>query len=219
MKSIRRRIPVLVVFIGMSLFSLTNLSCINRKGNFSGQDTLKITERLRVSRVNPHLLETARGIPVFLNNYTAWQLIENGTREEIAELINILRQQKFNMVSTVLVGEKEWGIYGGDASAYNAPAFVRDSLGNPDPLMPVTTPGNDPDVPGQYDFWDHVDYVIDLAAENGMYICLHPAWGGWVSGGYNGPARVTGLSSIKLMPTNMGYGWDSAMVKKTISCG
>lgn len=188
-KSKRRIIPALLIFIGMLLFSLTNLSCINKKGIGLGQDTLKTPERLRVSSVNPHLLETAKGIPVFLNNYTAWQLIENGTREEMAELITILRQQKFNMISTVLVGEKEWGFYGGDVSAYNARAFVRNSLGNPDPLMPITTPGNDPKVSGQYDFWDHVDYVIDLSAANGMYISLHPAWGCWVSGAWNGSGR------------------------------
>ena len=184
MRNIRVIIPALLIFIGMSFSILVNLSCNNKKGS----NLCKDPERLRVSRVNPHLLETARGIPVFLNNYTAWQLIENGTREEMAELINILMQQKFNMVSTVLVGEKNWGLYGGDASAYNAPGFVRYSLSNPDPLMPITTPGSDPNVPGQYDFWDHVDYVIGLAAMNGMYICLHPAWGCWVSGGYHGPA-------------------------------
>ena len=173
MKSTKIVIPALLIFIGMSLFSLTNLSCNNRKGNNPGQDTLKTSERLRVSHVNPHLLETVKGVPVFLNNYTAWQLIKNGTREEIAELITICKKQKFNMISSVL---------------FNAPAFVRDSLGNPDPLMPDTTPGNDPKVPGQYDYWDHVDYVIDLAAVNGMYISLHPTWGNWVSGSYNGPA-------------------------------
>ena len=188
MKSIRITIPELLIFIGISLFSFTNLSCINKKGNNLGQDTLKTPERLRVSYVNPHLLETVNGVPVFLNNYTAWKLIKNGTREEMAELITICKNQKFNMISSVLLNDNNDVSYSSDTSVYGDLPFVCDSFGNPDPVRPDTTPGNDPNVPGQYDYWDHVDYVIDLSAKNGMYISLHPTWGHWISGGYNGPA-------------------------------
>ena len=175
------------IFIGISLFSLTNLSCINRKGNNLEQDTLKTHERLRVSRVNPRLLETVNGVPVFLNNYTAWKLIKNGTCEGMAELITICKNQKFNMISSVLLNDNNGVPYSSDTSVYGDLPFICDSAGNPDPLMPDTTPGNDPKVPGQYDYWDHVDYVISLATANGMYISLLPTWGSWVSGGYNGP--------------------------------
>ncbi|MEA1896840.1 MAG: glycoside hydrolase family 140 protein [Bacteroidota bacterium] len=188
MKSIRIILPALLIFIGIALFNLTNLSCIHRKGNNLGQNTLKTPERLRVSRVNPHLLETVNGAPVFLNNYTAWQLIKNGTREEIAELITICKKQKFNMISSVLLNNNKGVSYCGDTSVYGDLPFVCDSLGNPDLPRPDTTPGNDPMVSGQYDYWDHVDYVIDLADVNGMYISLHPTWGNGVSGSYNGPA-------------------------------
>ena len=55
----------------------------------------------------------------------------------------------------------------------------------PDPLQPYHT-GNDPQSPEEYDFWDHLDFVIAKANEMGMYVVLHPAWGDWFTGEYNG---------------------------------
>ena len=34
---------------------------------------------------------------------------------------------------------------------------------------PLTTPGNSPDDPAQYDYWDHVDYLINLPGKK-VYI-------------------------------------------------
>ncbi len=185
----RVRVTVLVIFIlsVMSLFSLVNYSCTNRSENSQNKDTHKSPKRLCVSHVNPHLLETVDGVPVFLNNYTAWQLIKNASREEMAELLAILKSQKFNMISSVLLNANDDQPYSSDTTVYGNLPFVSDSLGNPDPLRPDTTDGNDPKTHNQYDYWDHVDYLINLAASKGMYISLHPTWGCWVSGGYGGP--------------------------------
>src|SRR3546814_16903262 len=53
-----------------------------------------------------------------------------------------------------------------------APALV-----DGDPARPRTTPGNDPARPGEYDYWDHVDWVVDRAAAHGIYVAMVPAWG------------------------------------------
>ena len=180
-----QRIKIPTLWIVISFLSITSLSCNHGQRK---KEAEKTPERLRVSRVNPHLLETTKGKPLFLNNYTVWMIIQNGTREDMVELMSILKAQKFNMISAVMLFGIPVEPYVSDISAYNARAFEYDSLGRPDPLRPITTPGNDPDIPGQYDFWDHVDYLIDLAASNGMYISLHPTWGNWVSGGWSGPA-------------------------------
>ncbi|MEN8229698.1 MAG: glycoside hydrolase family 140 protein [Bacteroidota bacterium] len=181
----REIMPTLWVWIVFLILSISVLSCHQREGR---KETPGTPERIQVSRVNPRLIETVSGKPLFLNNYTVWLLIQNGTREEMVDLIGILKAQKFNMLSAVMLfgNFEEPNI--GDVSPYNAMAFEYDSFGRPDPLRPIITPGNDPEVPGQYDFWDHVDYLIDLAALNGMYVSLHPAWGNWISGGYFGPA-------------------------------
>ncbi len=147
------------------------------KGNFHG------VERLRVSRTNSHLLETISGKPVFLNNFTAWDIIGKLTREDVVELMSLCKIRRFNMISAVILEEQTSTI---NTTIYNAHGFENDTFGNPDPLKPIVTPGNDPGIPGQYDFWDHVDYVVNMAAANGMYISLHPTWGDWVSGSYRG---------------------------------
>lgn len=199
MQSTKQLILLLSILFAGLWFGLAGSSCTNRKNSREKESPSQTASRLKVSRINPHLLATEDGKPVFLNNYTVWKMLKNGTRKDIADFISICKKLKFNMISCVLLNEK----YNG-SSAYNIPAFETDSLGNPDPLRPVVTPGNDPAVPGSYDYWDHVEYVIDLLAANGMYISLHPTWGNRVSGNYSGP--VPGDTIIFNEHNAYGYG-------------
>ncbi len=48
---------------------------------------------------------------------------------------------------------------------------------------PLTTPGADPADDAQYDFWDHLDFVVVQAAARGLAVALEPGEGGY------GPAR------------------------------
>ena len=59
--------------------------------------------------------------------------------------------------------------YVGRPNAYGDRAFVDDNL-----ARPAVTPGSSPDDPLQYDYWDHVEYVIDAAAERGLTVGLLP---------------------------------------------
>lgn len=140
-------------------------------------------EQLYVSKKNPHLLVTAKEEPVFLNSFTVWKLLRNGSREDVSELISGLKDKKFNAIS-VMVLDLDTTVIG--RNFYGDFAFELDGEGLPDPLKPVLTTGNNPDSPSEYDFWDHLDYVVSKADENGMYVVLHPAWGDWFSGIYNG---------------------------------
>jgi hypothetical protein len=142
-------------------------------------------ERLVVSRTNPHLLETVSGKPVFLNSYTLWYLLRNGSREDIREMVAFCKENKFNMIAIMILDFDNNPLDAG-RSFYGSSAFSKDDKGLPDPLKPLITEGNDPGKAGEYDFWDHLDYVIELTAKNGMYIGLHPAWGDWFSGKYSG---------------------------------
>ena len=38
------------------------------------------------------------------------------------------------------------------------------------------TPGSDANDEAQYDYWDHVDYLVSLAEAKGIYVGLIPAW-------------------------------------------
>src|SRR5690606_28748070 len=52
-----------------------------------------------------------------------------------------------------------------------------------DVSAPATTEGASFENPSQYDYWDHVDFVIDKAAEKGLYMALVPVWGSNVKAG------------------------------------
>ncbi len=180
MKITHSKKTTLIFLAGIIFFVLFQTSCTN----FAKKDKVAAPRQLQVSNVNRHLLETVAGKPVFISNYTGWQMLKNGTREEITEFLKLLKEQNFNMVSSVLLTDNTGVEYCNDTSAYGNLPFLCDSLGNPDPLKPIVTPGKNFNDRKEYDYWDHVDFTIDKAAENGMYICLHPTWGKWVGGGY-----------------------------------
>lgn len=143
-------------------------------------------ERLQVSKTNPHLLETTSGKPVFLNNNTLWFLLRKATRNEVQEMFSICRDEGYNMVSLMVLdfAEEKGDIAG--ISRYGSFAFEKTAAGLFNPLKPIVTEGNNVEIPGQYDFWDHLDYVIETAEKFGLYVGLHPAWGLWFSGDYAG---------------------------------
>jgi hypothetical protein len=64
------------------------------------------------------------------------------------------------------------------------------ALVNGDVSLPLTTPGNSPDEPAAYDYWDHVDYIIDMAEKKGLYMALVPVWGSNVRGGLVSSAQA-----------------------------
>src|SRR3546814_1727882 len=71
------------------------------------------------------------------------------------------------------------------ASRYGAPA-----LDGGDPAHPHVTPGRDPARPGEYDFWDHLDWAVERAAAHGLYLALVPSWGSLASSGKLNPASA-----------------------------
>lgn len=148
-------------------------------------------EQLRVSRTNPHLLETVSGNPVFLNGFTIWKLIEHATREDMHEIVESCKGNKYNLIAFMILGISQWEgqEYETGVNPYGSHAFERNESRIPDPLRPITTPGNDPEKKDEYDYWDHVEYAIDLAAANNMYVSVHPAWGNWFQGSVHGMVK------------------------------
>ncbi len=178
-------ISVLFLFLEIIITLLFQFDSINSKNINTHIEKTNNIEKLQVSRKNPHLLETISGTPVFINNYTAWQLIKNGSREDITAFFNLLKSQKFNMVSAVILTDNIDTPYCNDKSFYGDLPFSCDSLGNPNPLLPIVTEGENYKDIEQYDYWDHLDFTINSAAKTGLYLSLHPTWGNWVAGSYS----------------------------------
>jgi hypothetical protein len=142
--------------------------------------------QIRVS-TNGRFLETAEGKPFFWLGDTAWELFHRLTREEAETFLEIRRQQGFNVIQAVALAEM---------NGVREPNRHGDwPLNNEDPAQLAVTPGNNPANAYEYDYWDHVDYVIETAAKKGMYIGLLPTWGDKV-------ARLWGDGPIIFTPQN-----------------
>lgn len=122
------------------------------------------TPPLSVS-ANARYLE-AGGTPFFWLGDTAWLLLSRLNREETEHYLATRKRQGFNVVQVMVLHTNKM------TSRYDAPALV-----DGDPGRPRTTPGKDPAKPGEYDYWDHLDWVVERAAAHGIYLALVPAWG------------------------------------------
>jgi len=127
--------------------------------------------RLKASADGHHLV-CEDGTPFFWLGDTGWELIHRLNRQEVEMYLKTRREQGFNVIQTVAISEMS-GLTA--KNAYGAFPLV-----GKDPEKLATSPGNDPSVPGEYDYWDHVDFVINTAAKMGMYIALLPCWGEYV---------------------------------------
>jgi len=118
---------------------------------------------------NHHTLETTDGKSFFWLGDTAWELFHRLNREETIEYLDARKAQGFNVIQAVALAEFD--------GLRKPNAYGDLPLLDLDPTRLATTPGNDPADATQYDYWDHVDFVVNAAAERGLYIGLLPTWG------------------------------------------
>jgi hypothetical protein len=123
---------------------------------------------------NHRTLETADGPigaskPFFWLGDTAWELFHRLNREEAIEYLDTRKAQGFNVIQAVALAEFD-GLR--TPNAYGDLPLVE-----LDPTRLDITPGNNPKDGAEYDYWDHVDFVIKAAADRGLYIGMLPTWG------------------------------------------
>ena len=113
-------------------------------------------QRLQVSD-NGRFLVTEDGKPFFWLADTAWELIHRCKREEVDFYLEKRKSQGFNVIQTVALAEL-------------------DGLNTPNPYGETPLIDNNPATPNPA-YFEHVDYVLDRAAELGLYVALLPTWG------------------------------------------
>ena len=117
--------------------------------------------RLKVSD-NQRFLQYENGKPFFWLGETAWLMPERLKREEVEYYLQTCHEAEYNMVQVqVLNGVPSF-------NAYGVPSH--DKQGH------LLT-----DAP--YSYWDHMDYIIDVAAKNDIYVGMVCIWGSLVKGG------------------------------------
>ncbi|MDD4690100.1 MAG: DUF4038 domain-containing protein, partial [Eubacteriales bacterium] len=106
------------------------------------------------------------GSPFFYLADTAWDLFHRLNKEDAEEYFTAREKQGFNAIQAVILSEHE-GIT--TPNAYGQYVFRKNSSDNYDPTLF--------DEDGDYSYWDHIDYVIDLAKSHNLYMVILPTWG------------------------------------------
>jgi len=130
------------------------------------------TPRLMVSE-NNRFLKKENGDPFFWLGDTGWLLFSKLSREEAERYFDDRRQKGFNVIQVMVIHDVMKAV-----SFYGDSALISHRLDKP-----LVTEGNSPDDQQQYDYWDHVSYLIKLAARKGLHIAMVPVWGSSVRSG------------------------------------
>lgn len=162
MNAIRKKL--LPFALAGALFSSCTSSS-DQEASSTEMPALKVSE-------NGRYLTTDDGKPFFWLGDTGWLLFNKLNRDEAEQYLEDRKQKGFNVVQAmVLHTVPSVNVYGDS------------SIVNKDISLPLVTEGNNPEVAEEYDYWDHIDYIIDKAAEKGMYMALVPVWGSPVKDG------------------------------------
>lgn len=121
-------------------------------------------------------LTTADGDPFFYVGDAAWEMMHRLTRDEIELFLDARAAQGFNVVKSVILAE-------------------RNSLRVPNKYGELPLIDMDPTQPNDA-YFEHIDFVVDAAAERGIYMGLLPSWGDKV------PNPVGGFGPIVFTPEN-----------------
>jgi hypothetical protein len=139
----------------------------------------KVASKLEVSS-NGHYLQYSDGRPFFWLGDTGWLLLKKLSREEVLAYLEDRNQNGFNVIQIMVIHNLKEPV-----NFYGDSAFV-----NIDISFPFETEGKDFNDGTAYDYWDHLDYIVQLANEKGIYIAMVPIWGSNVTEGDISPEQA-----------------------------
>ena len=126
---------------------------------------------LKIS-ANKRFFQTAEGKPFFWLGDTGWLLFVKCNRQEAIQYLDTRKQQGFNVIQVMVLHDVN-----------NKNAYGDYALKNANVSMPNITPGNNFNDSIAYDYWDHVDFIINEAGKRGIYMALVTVWGSNVKSG------------------------------------
>ena len=130
-----------------------------------------------------HHLATPDGQPYFWLGDTAWELFHRLDRNEATHYLQSRAAQGFNIIQAVALYEID---------PFEAPNAYGDfPLNDADISSPAVTPGNDWRNPVEYDYYDHMEFIICEAIKNQLILGLLPCWGEYVTPRFRDTTIVT----------------------------
>ncbi|WP_297088189.1 glycoside hydrolase family 140 protein [uncultured Draconibacterium sp.] len=127
--------------------------------------------QLKVSENQRYLMDED-GNPFFWLGDTGWLLFSKLNRDEAEQYLDNRVDKGFNVIQVMVVHHLQV------SNVYGDSALVMGDVSKP-----AVTEGSTFEDSAAYDFWDHVDYVIDMAEKKGLYMALVPVWGTNVKAG------------------------------------
>ncbi len=121
---------------------------------------------------NGRYLSTQDGKPFFWLGDTGWLLFNKLNRDDAERYLEDRKQKGFNVVQAMVLHTVP------SVNVYGDSSIIHMDLGNP-----LLTEGKNPTDDHEYDYWDHIDFIIDKAAEKGIYMAVVPVWGSPVKDG------------------------------------
>lgn len=116
---------------------------------------------------------TADGKPFFWLGDTGWLLLGKLNREETEKYLENRREKGFNVIQVMLLHTLSVTDSEGDSA-----------LIGKNPATPKLAGTNPSGTKGMGGYWEHLDFVVDLAAEKGIYLAMVPVWGSNVRAGH-----------------------------------
>lgn len=120
---------------------------------------------------NHRFLQFDDGKPFFWLADTGWLMFQKLNREETERYLENRRSKGFNVIQAMVLHS------GNDKNASGAVALT-----DKDPAKPA--------VAGENSYWDHVDWVVNLAASKGIFVAMVPAWGSVIKSGQVNESNV-----------------------------
>ena len=166
--------------LGVIAGTRSPLACLLLLATVCAAGESRATRALAVSP-NGHYFVNRRGEPVFLTGDTAWRIITGLSREEIVSYIAKRKAQGYN---TILFAALPWqNDETGNSTVYGDDPFHRNGA-KFDLTRPKVTAGSAAADSDEYDYWDHVDFFVEAAREEGMYLAMLPCWASrWITRG------------------------------------
>jgi hypothetical protein len=121
---------------------------------------------LTVSADGRHFVDEA-GKPFFLLGDTAWAMPLRLDRDEVVAYLDARAAQGFNVVQTVAIFNQAGG---------PGPNRYGDMPYSGELTDIAVTDGADPNGATQYDYWDHLDFIVAEAGVRGRRVALVPVW-------------------------------------------
>lgn len=140
--------------------------------------SLTSVAQLQVSTNGRHLTY-ADNTPFFWLGDTGWGLFQKLKHEDVDHYFKTRSSQGFTVIHAAVCHINPF-IKPPLINLYGDRPFL-----NADASKPLITPGNNPADSLEYDYWDHVEFIVDRAREYGLYIVFLPVFGIAEGEGYN----------------------------------